>query len=76
MDKHDLHHDFPELSDKIHALKVSDNHFKKLFTEYHDVNNEVQSIESGATITADETLDKPRTHRVYLKDELYKLLTA
>jgi uncharacterized protein YdcH (DUF465 family) len=76
MEKHDLHHEFPELSEKIHALKVSDNHFKKLFDEYHDVNNQVHSIETGAMVTADETLDKLRTHRVYLKDELYRLLNG
>ena len=75
MEKHDLHHEFPELSEKIHALKISDNHFKKLFTEYHDINNEVHSIETGAVVTADETLDLLSTKRVYLKDELYKFLT-
>lgn len=75
MEKHDLHHEFPELSEKIHALKISDNHFKKLFTEYHDINNEVHSIETGAVVTADETLDLLRTKRVYLKDQLYKFLT-
>ena len=75
MEKHDLHHEFPELSEKIHALKISDNHFKKLFTECHDINNEVHSIETGAVVTADETLDLLRTKRVYLKDELYKVLT-
>ena len=75
MEKHDLHHEFPELSEKIHALKISDNHFKKLFTEYHDINNEVHSIETGAVVTTDETLDLLRTKRVYLKDQLYKFLT-
>jgi uncharacterized protein YdcH (DUF465 family) len=75
MEKHDLHHEFPELSEKIHALKISDNHFKKLFTEYHDINNEVHSIETGAVVTVDETLDLLRTKRVYLKDQLYKFLT-
>jgi uncharacterized protein YdcH (DUF465 family) len=75
MEKHDLHHEFPELSEKIHALKISDNHFKRLFTEYHDINNEVHSIETGAVVTADETLDLLRTKRVYLKDQLYKFLT-
>jgi uncharacterized protein len=31
MEKHDLHHEFPALEQKIHDLKVSDNHFRKLF---------------------------------------------
>jgi uncharacterized protein YdcH (DUF465 family) len=75
MEKHDLHHEFPELNEKIHSLKVSDHHFKKLFDEYHVVNNSIHSIESGAQVVADEVLNDLRIKRVHLKDELYNLLT-
>jgi uncharacterized protein YdcH (DUF465 family) len=30
MEKHDLHHEFPEFDSKISELKVSNAHFKKL----------------------------------------------
>ncbi|MBA4135475.1 MAG: GTP-binding protein, partial [Flavobacterium sp.] len=31
MEKHDLLHEFPQYQEKIHELKVSDAHFRKLF---------------------------------------------
>ena len=47
LDKHDLHHEFPEYNDAIHALKVSDPHFAALFAQYHDLDHEVRRIETG-----------------------------
>lgn len=76
MNKHDLHHEFPEYENQIHQLKTSDNHFRKLFDEYHNINNEVHRIETGAEATSDETLNKLRMQRVHLKDELYQILSA
>jgi len=37
LEKHDLHHEFPEFSDEIHHLKMSDNYFLRLFNQYHEV---------------------------------------
>jgi uncharacterized protein YdcH (DUF465 family) len=76
MNQHDLKHEFPELEDKIHELKISNNHFKKLFDEYHDANKEIHRIESGAEATTDEVLTALRKQRLHLKDELYTMLTA
>lgn len=75
MEKHDLRHEFPEMEDKIHELKTTDAHFRKLFDEYHELNNEIHSIETGAEATADEVLNQLRIHRVHLKDQLYAILT-
>ena len=44
---HELREDFPEYTDKIHKLKISDNHFVKLAAKYHDVNREIHRIETG-----------------------------
>jgi uncharacterized protein YdcH (DUF465 family) len=74
MDKHDLHTEFPEYNEKIHELKVSNTHFKKLFEEYHEVNHEIHRIETGTEATTDEVLNVLRLNRVHLKDELYSLL--
>ena len=30
IEKHDLHHEFPEFHDEIHELKMTDNHFAQL----------------------------------------------
>ncbi len=74
MEKHDLLHEFPEMKEKIHELKTSDTTFKKLFDEYHDVDHEIHSYESGATATTDEHLNELRMKRVNLKDTLYSYL--
>jgi uncharacterized protein YdcH (DUF465 family) len=76
MQKHDLLHEFPEMKDKIHDLKVSDNHFRKLFDEYHDIDHQIHSYETGATATTDDHLNELRAKRVHLKDSLYGMLTA
>ena len=75
MEKHDLHSEFPELEQKIHELKISNNHFKKLFETYHTVNNEIHRIETGDENTSDEVLNRLRIERVKIKDELFALLT-
>ena len=74
MQKHDLLHEFPEFKDKIHDLKVSNTHFRKLFDEYHEVDHQVHSYESGAQATTDEHLTELRSKRVHLKDSLYAML--
>ena len=75
MQKHDLLHEFPEMKDKIHELKVSDNHFRKMFDEYHDLDHKIHSYETGATATTDDHLTELRAKRVHLKDALYAYLT-
>jgi hypothetical protein len=75
MEKHDLHSEFPELEQKIHELKISNNHFKKLFETYHTVNNEIHRIETGVENTSDELLNRLRIERLTLKDQLFALLT-
>ncbi len=73
-EKHDLHHEFPELGEKIHALKVGNAHFARLFDEYHQVNREVVRIEEGVETTSDQYLEELKKRRLWLKDELYRML--
>jgi len=76
MEKHDLHTEFPQFEEKIHSLKVSDNHFKKLFDEYHEANKEIHRIEAGVESTKDEVLTELRLTRLHLKDQLYAILNG
>ncbi|MBP7345722.1 MAG: hypothetical protein RL135_417 [Bacteroidota bacterium] len=75
MEKHDLHHEFPEFDSKISELKVANTHFKKLSDEYDEVNHAVHRIESGVETPSDEVLTGLRKKRLHLKDELYALLS-
>jgi uncharacterized protein YdcH (DUF465 family) len=74
MEKHDLLHEFPQHKDKIHNLKVSDHHFRKLFDEYDVTNNDIHRIETGAEVTTDAVLNDLRLKRVQLKDQIYEYL--
>lgn len=74
MEKHDLIHEFPEHKDAIHQLKVSNNHFRRLFDEYHEVDHEVHRVETGAENTDDDTLTEFRKKRLQLKDELFAII--
>ena len=68
------HHEFPELNDKIHELKISNNHFRKLFDEYHHLTKEVENMENEVTPVTSMTEEEAKMRRVHLKDELYAML--
>lgn len=74
LQKHDLHHEFPEFNDEIHYLKMNDNHFSRLFEQYHEINQEVQRIEQGVENTSDEYLEQKKKERLKLKDDLFIML--
>lgn len=74
VEKHDLHHEFPNLTDEIHYLKMNDNHFAKLFAEYHDIDQEIHRIEQGVENTSDEYLEGKKKLRLKLKDNLLVML--
>jgi len=65
--------EFPQYDEKIHELKVSDNHFRKLFDEYHDVNKKIHHLES-TSVFIDSELNTLRVKRLKLKDQLREIL--
>ena len=44
---HELAAEFPDLKDRIHTLKTTNNHFQRLFDDYHDVNREIHRAEAA-----------------------------
>lgn len=74
-EKHDLHHEFPEHHDRIHALKLSNTHFARLFDEYHHVNRAIRRIEEGVENTSDAYLEDLKKKRLSLKDQLFEMIT-
>ena len=73
-EKHDLVHELPEHRDTIHNLKMTNNHFARLFDEYHEVDHEVHRIETGVENTSDDYLEERKKARLHLKDELYRMI--
>ena len=74
LENHSLAKEFPEMRERIHQLKTSDNHFARLFAQYDAVEHDVHRIESGAEAAADERLEALKKQRLGLKDELFSLL--
>ena len=72
--KHDLHHEFPEFRDEIRNLKMHNNHFAKVFKEYHQLDHEVIRIEEGVENTTEQYLDELKMQRLNHKDELFLML--
>lgn len=76
VEHHDLIHEFPELKDRIHEMKVGDSHFRRLFDEYHVLTRDIEKMENEVTPVATRTEEDAKLRRVHLKDELYRMLTA
>lgn len=70
----DLHHEFPELNDKIHEMKTNNNHFRRLFDEYHELTTQVENMENEVTPVSSMTEEEAKKRRLHLKDELYAML--
>ena len=73
---HELKEEFPEFSDKMHDLKMSDAHFAKLAEEYHIINRDIHRLENGDEHVSQFSEEDLRKRRMVLKDEIYGLLKA
>ena len=76
VEHHDLIHEFPEFKERIHELKVSDAHFRRLFEVYHELTREVENMQNEVTPVATHTEEEAKLRRLRLKDELYRMLKA
>lgn len=73
---HELHEEFPEHAEKIHALKTGNAHFAKLAEEYHEVNRAVHRAETNVEPMDQFAEEDLRKKRAALKDEIYRMLSA
>jgi uncharacterized protein YdcH (DUF465 family) len=74
----DLHHpllkEFPDRREVIQWLKVSDEGFRKMFDEYHQVDDAVCRIEEEVDFATDQEIEELKMRRTLLKDRLYQLI--
>jgi uncharacterized protein YdcH (DUF465 family) len=66
----ELAEQFPDAVEKMHALKVSDTHFAKLFDDYHELNRAIHRAETNVAPTDDFHLEDMRKQRLALLDEI------
>ena len=73
-EKHDLVSELPEHRERILELKATDRQFGKLYDEYHELDNEIWSMEEGIETPSDEVLEELKKKRLYLKDQLFSMI--
>lgn len=71
---HDLVHELPGHKDMIHHLKMNNTHFQRLFNEYHDLTNKIETVEKNNSNIADEHLKEMKVKRLDLKDDMFKMI--
>lgn len=71
----DLHHpfviEFPAHRESIRSLKLGDADFRRMFEEYHQVDDEICRIEEELEFATDQDIDELKFKRAKLKDALY-----
>jgi uncharacterized protein YdcH (DUF465 family) len=74
----DLHHpilrEFPEHRETAWRLKVSSDHFRHLYEEYHRLDDEIYRIEEEIDFAIDQEIGELKMRRTKLKDYIYHLL--
>lgn len=73
-EKHDLIHELPEHKERIHTLKISDEHFKKMFDDYHELDHQIIRMEEGIETPSDDVLETLKKQRLFLKDQLFSMI--
>jgi uncharacterized protein YdcH (DUF465 family) len=73
-ESHDLLHEFPNLEEKIAALRDSDEEFAQMMTDYDNLDARVRKLEELGTPVADETIEDLKKERLLKKDRLYEIL--
>jgi uncharacterized protein YdcH (DUF465 family) len=75
----DLHHpilrEFPEYREVIRGLRGTNDHFRKMFDEYHQLDDSVYRIEEEIDFATDQEIEELKMRRAKLKDYIYHLIT-
>ena len=74
VEHHDLHLEFPEYLHSIQALKEGSEQFGRLYDEYHELTREVERLEEEDLPVDDFTIENMKKQRVWLKDQMYRML--
>jgi uncharacterized protein len=67
---HELSEEFPAEKHSIEQLTRTSYEFRRLATQYDEVNRHIHRIESEEEPTTDEVLEKLKKERLKLKDDI------
>lgn len=76
VEHHDLHTEFPEMTDAINVLRSGNPLFARLYLTYHRLTGKVEDLEEHDMPVDDFTIEELKKHRVKVKDDLYHLMLA
>jgi uncharacterized protein len=75
----DLHHpltrEFPQYVENIKLLKGTNALFRKMFEEYHALDDAIYRIEEEIDFATDQEIEELKKKRAWLKDQLYYAIT-
>lgn len=74
--RHDLINEFPEYKEKIHTLKTSNAHFRKLAEKYEILDKSIAKSEGRVDLMSEQDEESLRKERLKIKEELYSMLKA
>ena len=74
----DLHHsilrEFPEYRETVKLLKAGDVNFRKMFDEYHTLDEAIYRIEEEIDFATDQEIEELKKRRAWLKDRIYQAI--
>lgn len=73
---HRLFDEFPEYKERIHELKINNQHFAELYAQYQQLDDEVYRIIEGIDTPSDEYTEEVKKKRLFVKDELFEMIKA
>ena len=74
MEKHNLLNEFSEYQDKISVLKTENNHFRKLISDYDEMEHQIHRINNGDEIMIDEAFKELKVKMLHHKDEIFTII--
>lgn len=71
---HDLAAAFPDETEVLHALKLSDAHFQRLSDEYRALDKAIHRIETDIAPASDQHLESMKKQRLAVMDQVAALV--
>lgn len=65
---------FHEYRDEIHALKMNNAHFEKIFNEHNELDQKIKNAEDGIEYLANTEIEVLKKQKLLLKDEVYAMI--
>ena len=71
---HEVHDEFPNDTEVLHQLKLTNPHFVQLAERHHVVNREIHRIAAEIEAASDERLEALKRERLHLLAEIAALI--